>query len=163
MTRGAAIVLNSMFRGNWENLVLNDTSKPGTFLGIVAATNPVGGAFLWQARGLTPGSPGPVLILVNDWEQGQTAAANFPNVASTGGHKGYWPLPGDELNALVAESSGTGTSGENNIGDRLAIRADGLLLAGGSLTSQPFYLLDRSSLAAKATALRWVKFLGSYA
>src|SRR4051812_5417543 len=146
MARGAPIVVNSDPKGNWEPLILNDTSKPGTFLTIVTNTNPVGGTFTFQAVSRANGAKGPVLILVNDWEQGQTAAANFANVASTGGHKGYWPLPGDELNALVAESTGTGTSGENLIGDLLAINDSGFLMAGGALATQPFWLLDRSAL-----------------
>lgn len=163
MARGAAIVLNGAAHGFWEEGIVTDTSLPGTHMEIVPNTNPVGGRFSWRARSAANGAAGPTVILVNNWEEGQVAAPSTTPTANTGGHKLYWPLPGDELNALVAESAGTGTSGENLIGDRLSINDSGLLMAGGALTEKPYYLLDRSALASKATRLLWVKFLGSYA
>lgn len=161
MARGLAIVVNADPKGLWEEGYINDTSKPGTHVTIVTNTNPVGGRFFFQAVSRANGSKGPVLILVNDWEQGQIATTAM--VSGTGGHKMYWPLPGDELNCIVAESSGTGTSGENLIGDLLAINDSGFLMAGGALATQPYWLLDRSALQTKVTALRWVKYLGSFA
>lgn len=158
MARGSAIVINADARGNWEEGKVTDTSLPGTFMEIVPATNPEAGRFSWRARSLANGAIGPVVILVNDWEQGHVATLAV--VANTGGHKLYWPLPGDELNALVAESTGTGTSGENAIGDRLSINTSGRLMAGGALATRPFWLLDRTGLETYTTALKWVKFLG---
>src|SRR5262245_23392713 len=119
MARGAAIVINADVKGNWDEGIVTDTSKPGTHMEIVPAVAPTGGRFSYRARSAANGAKGPILILVNDWEQGQVATTAM--VANTGGHKFYWPLPGDDLNCLVAESTGTGTSGENAIGDKLAV------------------------------------------
>lgn len=160
MARGNAIILTADPKGVFDEGIINDTSKPGTFMEIVPATGPTSGRFTWRARSAANGAKGPVVILLNNWEEGQLATSAY---TSGDRCKLYWPLPGDDLNALVAESSGTGTSGENAIGDRLAINTSGMLMAGGSLATQPFYLLDRTGLDAYATALRWVKYLGSFA
>lgn len=161
MARGAAIVVNADNRGYWDEGIVTDTSKPGTHMEIVPATNPTGGRFSYRARSAANGAKGPIVLLLNDWEQG--IVATTATVANTGGHKLYWPLPGDDLNCLVAESSGTGTSGENAIGDRLAVNTSGLLMAGGALATQPYWLLDRTGLETYASALKWVKYLGSFA
>lgn len=162
MARGNDIIVNADPRGFIEEGYVTDTSLPGTHLEIVPATNPIGGRFSYRARSLANGSPGPVIVLLNDWEQGQIAAPTVTPTANTGGHKFYYPLPGDDLNCLMAESAGTGTSGENLIGDTLSINDSGFLMAGTG-TSKPYRLLDRSVLNTKATRLTWVKFLGSYA
>lgn len=161
MAQGLAIIVDGDPHGNFNEGYISGTPKPGTHLEIVPATAPVGGRFTWRARTAANGSKGPIVVLVNDFEQGHVATDAV--VSGTGGHKMYWPLPGDDLNCLVAESTGTGTSGENAIGDRLAVNTSGMLMAGGSLATQPYYLLDRTGLESYATSLRWVKFLGSFA
>lgn len=161
MARGLSIVINADARGNWDEGYISGTPKPGTHVEIVPATAPVGGRFTWRARSAANGAKGPIVLLVNDYEQGHIATDAV--VTGTGGHKLYWPLPGDDLNCLVAESSGTGTSGSNALGDRLAVNTSGMLMAGGSLATQPYYLLDLTGTDAYATSLRWVKYLGSFA
>lgn len=163
MARGNAIVLNAAAYGFWEEGIVTDQSLPGTHMEIVPNVNPTGARFSWRAKSAAAGVACPTVLLINDWEQGQIAAPTTTPTANTSGHKLYWPLPGDDVNALVAESAGTGTSGENLIGDRLAINSSGFLMAGGALTVRPYYLLDRSAVFTKATRLLWVKFLGSYA
>ena len=157
MALGVAIVANADAKGRWCEGVLSGTPSPGTFMEILPATNPVSGRYSFRARSSAGGSADAVLIMVNNWEGGQ-----INTTAGTSGDrvKLYWPLPGDELNALVAESAGTGTSGENLIGDRLAINSSGLLYAGGSLTQRPFWLIDRTGLSATATSLRLVWYIG---
>lgn len=162
MARGNTIIVNADPKGFFEEGYVTDTSLPGTHMEIVPATNPVGMRFSYRARSTANGGPGGTILLINDWEQGQIAAPTVTPTANTGGHKLYYPLPGDEVNALVAESSGTGTSGENLIGDSLSLNDSGFLMAGTG-TEKPYRLLDRSVLNTKATRLLWVKFLGSYA
>lgn len=159
MAQLTALVLNADNRGKWGEGVISGTPNPGIFLEIVPATNPVSGRFTWRARSAANGAFGPVVELVNNWETGQGVTTAY---TSGDRCKMYWPLPGDELNAVVAESSGTGTLGENLIGDRLSINNSGQLMAGTS-NQQCFYLLDRTGLDTYTTALKWVQFLGSNA
>ena len=162
MARGNAIIVNADPKGFVEEGYVTDQSLPGTHMEIVPATNPIGGRFSFRARSSANGAPGGTILLINDWEQGQIAAPATTPTANTGGHKLYYVLPGDDVNALVAESAGTGTSGENLIGDSLSLNDSGFLMAGTG-TVKPYRLLDRSVLNTKATRLLWVKFLGSYA
>lgn len=160
MAQGNAIVVNADPKGVVIEGVLSGATSPGTHMEIVPATAPTSGnKFTWRARSSANGATGPIIVLLNDWEQGGAATSS---IASGGLIKMYAPLPGDQLNCRVAESSGTGTAGANLIGDRLSVNTSGLLMAGTS-TVQPYYLLDRTGLDTYTTALKWVMFLGAYA
>lgn len=159
MASGNAIIVNADPRGNFGEGVLSGATYPGVHLEIVPATNPVSERYTWRARSSANGAAGPIVVLLNDWEQGGTGTDQIATAVRV---KFYWPLPGDKMNCRVAESSGTGTSGSNLIGDRLSVNTSGLLMAGTS-TVQPYYLLDRTGLDTYTTALKLVLYLGGYA
>ncbi len=159
MALGNAIILNSDFKGLIQAIKLSGATLPGTFMEIVPATAPVSGIWTFRAVSRANGAVGCVCILLSQWEEGGLATTS---IASAQWAKIYWPLNGDELNAVVGESSGTGTSGQNLLGDTLSISDSGTLMAGTS-TAKPFWLLDRTDLATYAAALKRVQYLGSYA
>lgn len=156
MAQNIPIVLSADPHGTWMEGKLTDTSLPGTHVEIVPATAPVGGRFSWRARSSANGAADPIVFTVNMWEAGHTVTTT-PTANDRA--KFYWPKNGEEFNLRVAESSGTGTLGENLIGDRLSVNNSGMLMAGTS-TSKPYYLLDRTGLDTYTTALKWVQYLG---
>jgi hypothetical protein len=154
--QGYEIVASANPKGNFESIFVSGTPLPGTFMEIVPAVAKQGGRFTYRARSSAAGSTGPVAILEADSKQGV-----LPGTAYTSGSPAriYWPIHGEELNALLEESAGTGTSGEENIGDRLAISSDGMLQAAGGATSAPFYLLEHGGISA-TNPLKLVKYIG---
>lgn len=159
--KGSDILLSTNPRGFFEEVIISGTPLPGTFMEIVPSTEPVGGRFTYRNVTRGNGVKGPVAILLSDTKQGKTATDAY--VSGTRGVI-YWPVAGEEMNALLSESAGTGTAGETNIGDLLAIQKDsGQLMAGGALGSTPFYLMEHGGVDGLTDTLKWVKYLGNQA
>lgn len=159
--RGSKIIVSTNPRGKIESIICKGALKPGTFVELVPSVDAVGGLFQYRNVTRANGAKGEIAIVLEDEDQGFT-----PSTAYVDGTIGkiYWPVQGEELNALVRETAGTGTTGIANIGDLLAIESGtGELMAGGALASQPFKLLEHPSEAVKADTLHWVKFLGTQA
>ncbi len=161
--RGSAIILNTPPKGVFEECIVSGTPKPGTCMEIVPATDPQGGRFTYRFVTRTDGAVGPVTILDADWDQGKTATDAY--VTLTRGFL-YWPIQGEEFNMLLRFESGTGTSGEENIGDLLAIDGSTGMLQSKvrnvtTAASAPFLLLDHLGTSLTTNTLVWTKFLGT--
>lgn len=144
-----SIVVNPDPQGRFLDAYINGTPKPGTFMQIKAAVEPVGGLFQWTAYASgTNGnrSAGPLGILLPDTLQGMTVDGTYVTGALG---KIYIPLPGDDLLCLVKNAAGTDTFA---IGDLMMIEnATGLLLATtGSPQSTPIIIGE--TVAATAWA-----------
>lgn len=160
MAKGSEIVVSALPMGHWEECVFSGAVYPGTCVEIVPSTNPVGGRFSYRNTTRANGAKGPVAVVINDSKQGQ-----LPTTQISSGQRGqiYWPCAGEELNMRVSESVGTGTAGEENIGDLLAVQmTSGELMAGGALASQPFWLLEHGGVDSGDT-LKLCKYLGNLA
>lgn len=159
---GNKILVNDDAKGRRQSCVISGTPKPGTHMEIVPSTAPNGsGLHTYRACSRADGTTGPLIVLLEDDEQGKTYADAY--VSGTVG-KLYWPVQGDELNLRMRDQPGTGTSGIDNVGDQLSIDgASGMLQAGGSATQKPYWLLEDLTQDQSADSLVWVQCLGTQA
>lgn len=109
MARGSTIVVSPFPKGHYVEGILGVgvTPKPGQIVQIDASVALVGGRHTWKlydadADGGRP--KGPFIVMTEDAEQGRTVDDAY--VAGERGF-GYIPVPGDELNLLVANLAGT--------------------------------------------------------
>lgn len=163
--KGNRIILEGSPKGKFMECVISGTPKPGTFMEIVGSTAPVGGRFTFRATTRNDGTKGPIVILKEDDIQGKRYSDAY--VSGTVGFL-YWPIAGEEFNAMYRYAPGTSTVSEENIGDLLEIDgATGMLQAVGSTgpthVSAPFYLLEHLGVALTANAWVWVQYLGNQA
>lgn len=152
------IVLTTPPKGNFLEGYITGTPKPGQFVQIDAAVEPIGGRFTWEPY--APGTDGHqrlVAILREDDLQGRTVDDAYV----TGSRCFmYCPIPGDMLMALIANIAGTPDSFA--IGDILIIdTGTGKLIATtGSPESEPFMMMETVSTALTADTLKKVMFTG---
>ena len=142
MAQGNEIVLSGEPRGRfYEGIIASgETPKPGTVMQIQAAVEPIGGRLTWEM--LDSGADGDqrlIAVLLPDQLQGKMATAAY---AAGDRCFLYIPLPGDELNMLVSNISGTSDSFA--IGDLLMVNdGDGELIATtGSPESESFIVME---------------------
>jgi hypothetical protein len=107
MARGSKIVVNADAKGAYEWGYVTTAEKPGTILQIDPSTALKHGKHTWVVynRDADANRPaGPFAVLIEDLYQGRDATT-----AVTAGDfcKMYIPLPGDELNLLFGNASGT--------------------------------------------------------
>lgn len=160
MAKGTEIVLSADPKGHFGEGIVSGTPKPGTCMELVPATNPVSGRFTYRAVTRANGAKGPICVLLPDRLQGKLSTDAYVS-----GDRCflYWPIAGEELNMLLRDTVGTGTAGEENIGDLLAVEKDtGELMAGGALASTPFQLMEHRGVAA-SDELVFVTYLGNNA
>ena len=167
MSKGQDIILTAEPKGQFEEIVVSGTPKPGTLMEIVPSTNPVSGRFTMRAVSRADGAKGPICILVPDREQGQLFDTAY--VTATRGFV-YWPVAGEEFNMFLRRQAGTGTSLNENIGDLLEVDGATGMLQGigtggptGAHASAPFQLLEHLGVALTGDTLIWVKYLGNNA
>lgn len=162
MSKGTEIIISANPQGKFEECVISGTPLPGTCMELVPGTAPIGGKFTFRNVTRANGAKGPVCVLLPDRDQGKLATDAY--VSGTRGFL-YWPIAGEELNMLLRETSGTGTTGEVAIGDLLAIeKATGELMAAGALASAPFQLREHVGGAISAgDQLVWTQYIGNQA
>lgn len=159
--KGSQIILTANPDGRFDEGTIEGALLPGSFVEVKPSTDPQGGRFTYRAVTRANGAKGPVIILLNMDQAGQLATSAY---TSGDRCRVYYPRAGDELNALIRESSGTGTAGEVNVGDKLAIEmATGKLMAGGALASTPFELREHIGVDGGADTLHWVQYTGNQA
>lgn len=153
---GQTIVAVADPKGRFEEIWVSGTPSPGTFMEILPSTDKKGGRFTYRARSQASGGLGPVAVLCEDNLNGKTVTDAYQTGTLA---KIYWPLFGEEINALLEESAGTGTSGEENIGDKLAIRNDGILMGYNSAvhTGYQFQLLEHGGVDTAGANLKLCK------
>jgi hypothetical protein len=156
MSRGNRIIITTEHKGRkLEGIVGAGISpKPGTIMQIDVSEALIGGRFTFELYNADAdgGRPkGPFIVLLEDIYQGKTV-----NDAYTAGDHcfGYVPLPGDELNLLVANIAGTGddhVKGETLIVDDTT----GLLVATASTPETEVAMLLEDITDPTADTLAW--------
>jgi hypothetical protein len=158
--KGSEIILTSNPKGVFLEGTVYGTPKPGTVMKI-KATALIGGRPVWQVYDVSAdGIPGIVAVLLPDSLQGALATDAYVS-----GERCflYCPIAGEELNMLVANVSGTGTSGSEAkaVGDVLMIDdGTGKLVDDSSGSSKPFVLLEAQTEPISADALLWCMYTG---
>lgn len=152
-------------KGKFEECTVDGTPKPGTCMMVKGSTNPAGGRFTYKAFDRGDGFRAEVCVLREDELQG-----GLPTTAYVSGARGflYWPLPGDELNMLLRDQPGTGTSLNTQIGDALEIDGATGMLQGvgsggptGSHLHAPFILMEHLGVDLTENTLVFVKYRGA--
>lgn len=117
MARGSCILISPCEKGHRVEGIIGAsiTPKPGTAMQLQPATALVGGRHTWELYNADDdgGRPkGPIIILLEDSYRGKTVSDAY---AAGDRAFGYIPVPGDELNLLLGDVTGTGddhTKGE---------------------------------------------------
>jgi hypothetical protein len=127
-------------KGTFINCIIDGTPKPGTCMQIKAATAAVGGRMTYEVA--APGGDGQralMAILVEDSLQGKTVSDAY--VTGTNATL-YCPVPGEELNILFNNVSGT--ADDVAIGDLLILdNGTGKFnVTTGTVESEPFQALE---------------------
>lgn len=144
MALGNGIIISLEPRGVFHEGYVSGTPKPGTVMQIQAGTAMDGtGRFTWEAFNAdADGNQRLIAVLLEDRLQGKLATEAY----ATGDRcRLYCPLPGEELNMLVADVSGT--ADDHTVGEILMVD-DGtgkLIATTGSPESEPFICLEAST------------------
>ena len=164
--KGTRIKVSSPWRGVVESAYISGTPKPGTVM-TMKSDAAVGGVFTWEPYGTTAASGGNgvsadgdrklIAVLLEKDQEDKTYDDAYAD-----GDLGrvYFPLPGEQLNMLVQNQSGTGDSFA--IGDELMVD-DGtgkLLACDSDAESQPFTVMETVA-ALTADTWVWCRFNGS--
>jgi hypothetical protein len=160
MAKGSEIIVSANPQGVFLEGTIYGTPKPGTVM-MIKATALIGGRPVWAVYDVSAdGIPGIVAVLLPDTLQGQLATAAY--VTGTRCFL-YCPIAGEELNMLVADVSGTGTSGTEAkaVGDVMMIDdGTGKLVDDSSGSSKPFVLLEAQTEPISADALLHCMYTG---
>lgn len=159
MARGNEIIVSSDPRGHFVEGIIDTAEVPGTIVQVDATQAIVGTRWHWIVY--TPGTTGfrpkgPYIVLLPDQLQGKTATDAY--VAGKRAF-GYIPLPGDELNLLYKNLTGTAddhAKGEVGIVDNATGK---IVVTTGSPQSQPVVLLETIT-DPTADTLAWVLWTG---
>lgn len=134
------IVVSGAPAGRFLEGIISGTPKPGTMMQVQAGTAAVNGRMTWEVfNGAADGERTLVAILIEDSLQGKTVDDAF--VTGTQGRL-YCPIPGDELQVL--HNNVSGTADDVAIGDKLIVD-DGtgkFNVTTGSPESEPFIALE---------------------
>lgn len=160
MARGSNIIVSADPGGKFTEGIIaaGQTPKPGVVMQKVHATALVGGRHTYtpftSADGVRPLSA--IWVLLPDRLQGKTATDAY---AAGDRCFLYSPLPGEELNMILQDVSGTAddhTAGEQLIVDSTTGK---LLATTGSPECEPFTLLETVTDPV-ADTLAWVEYTG---
>ncbi len=159
--KGNEIIVSSNPKGVFLEGFVYGTPSPGTVMEIRGSVALIGGRFTWQVY--TPGSDGNrriIAVLLADQLHGKTATDAY--VTGTRCYM-YCPAMGEDMNMLIADVAGTGTSGTEAkaVGDLLMVEdGTGMLIDTSSPEAEPFILLEAQEEVIAANALLWCKFTG---
>lgn len=167
MAKGNVIICSSGFapKGTFQSCIISGTPSPGTIMEVVPSTEPVGNVFTYRAATRNDGAIGGNPILLEDSLQGK-----LPTDAYVSGTQGrmYWPAAGEFFNMLLRGQSGTGTSLNTNIGQRLEVDGATGMLQGigtggptGTHASAPFVLMEHLGVLPSGNNLVYVQYLGN--
>lgn len=145
MARGNKIVINENPVGRRSEGVIVGALLPGICVQVNTTEPDAGNRFFWSPFDKSgSGAPGLVTVLDYDFPQGKLATDAYQT-----GKRGflYFPVPGDQLNMLIHDQSGTGATSDFSIGDPLMIEdATGKLLDAltgtGPYLARPFQLME---------------------
>lgn len=143
--------------------VIVGTPVPGTVVTLVPGVAYQQGRFSFQAATMTAdGDPRMIAVLVEDNYQGFIGGNVVTGVAPAAVVAGtrqflYVPIPGEELNMLVAGQPGTGSTNAFTIGERLIVQHNTgkLIVEATSSVSSPFMCLEHIDEVADVDTLVW--------
>lgn len=135
-----AIVLSGQPMGRFLEGIVNGTPKPGTCMQLDAGVEPVGGKHTWEVA--APGGDGQIAliaILLEQYWLGKGPADAYETATQC---RMYCPIPGDELQVLLENQSGTADAFA--IGDKLILdNGTGKFIATASTPeSEPFIVME---------------------
>jgi hypothetical protein len=157
--KGTRVLITGEPKGRFIEGIVTGTPKPGTVMQL-QSTEPVQGDYTWgvynrDASGNRPVGPNAILLEKGEGYDYQTAYES--------GYKCflYIPLPGDEMNMLVA-ASGTATSDNQTIGGLYIVEdGTGLLVATtGSVEAEPFTCMETLTDVVAAGTMTHVMYNG---
>lgn len=161
MARGNRIVVSECAYGrHMEGIIAaGETPSPGMIVQIQAATALQGGRHTWEIYNADAdgGRPkGPYIVLKEDLLQGKTTADAYAAGARA---FGYVPLPGDELNLLLLNISGT--ADDHPLGEILIVddTTGKLIVTTGSPETEVAMLLEAVT-DPTADTLAWCIWTG---
>jgi len=142
MSTHSKIVLSRVDNHQYKEGIISGTPSPGTVMQISAGVEPIGGKHTWVAynRDADGDRPlGPLVVLCENWKLGKTTSDAYVS-----GEYGimFVPYPGDELQVLLQNQSGTSDSFA--IGDLLMVD-DGTgkaIATSGSIESEPWVVME---------------------
>ena len=169
MAKGNSIIVTGAPKGYQRECTVSGTPKPGTCMELKIGTAEASGRWTYEPAGTTAnsgtsqgmaadGNRLPIVVLLEDGLQGKLATEAYAS-----GDRGflYWPLPGDELNMIILDESGTGATQDFVPGSKLIVD-DGtgkLVQSAGSPEAEPFICLETITDLA-ADYLTWCQFTG---
>lgn len=139
MAQGNGILINGIDpKGRQIEGIISGTPKPGTLMEIVPGTAPVNGRHTWRVWSGASGAKQLIVVLLEDAEQGKLSTDAYVTATRA---KLYIPVPGDELNMLMADVAGT--ADDHAIGDLLGAQtATGKLIVNSSFAFIPFTCME---------------------
>lgn len=169
MAKGNEIILSVPPKGVFEECIVSGTPKPGTVMELKTGVAQVGGRWTYEPAGTTAnnstysgmaadGNRLPIAVLLPDHLQGALATTAYVS-----GSRGflYYPVPGEEVNMILKDESGTAADQDFIPGTKLIVD-DGtgkLIASAGSPESEPFICLETVT-DLDADTLTWCKFTG---
>lgn len=156
MARGNGIIVSAEPKGRFEEGVISGTPKPGTVVEIKSIDS--NGVITWEAAGTTAANstfsgmaadgnrmPIAVLLCAQDHAACPLNQDNATAYADGDRCAVYYPLPGDRLNMIYKDESGTGADQDLVKGLTKLIVDDGtgkLVSSAGTPESEPFLSLE---------------------
>lgn len=153
--RGRTILITAHPQGRFLEGTILGTPKPGVVMSIETPFYE-GGWHRWEPFAGSSGHRGLIAVLLEDKLQGKTVDDAY--VTGTRGFL-YCPIPGEELNMLIADVEGTGDT--HLVLEQLMVQtATGKLIAQSSPEAEPFILLQAIATAQTADTLYPCMFTG---
>lgn len=135
--RGGKILISAAPRGRFIQGVISGTPKPGIVCSISSVFT-MGGWHTWVPFSATSGHRRLIAVLLEDELRGGALDEAYVSGSIV---PLYIPLPGDELNMLLADVTGTGDT--HAVLKMLMVQtATGKLITESSPESEPFQLLE---------------------
>lgn len=173
MAKGNGILVTAEPKGVFKEVLISGTPKPGTVMECKSMDSE--GIETWEAAGTTAanstysgmaadGNRLPIAVLLCSADHSSCPPGQDATTAYADGDRGavYFPLPGEELNCILKDETGTGADQDFVRGLTKLIVDDGtgkLLASSGSPEAEPFICLETKTDLA-ADYLSWVRFTG---
>lgn len=174
MAKGNGIIVSAEPRGKFEECYISGTPKPGTVMELKIGTAQKGGRWTYEPAGTTAnnstysgmaadGNRMPIAVLCSGVESMSGPPGGLQDTAYADGDRGmvYFPVPGEELNMILKDESGTAGDQDFVPGTKLIVD-DGtgkLIASAGSPESEPFICLETKADLA-ADYLSWCMYTG---
>jgi hypothetical protein len=164
--KGQTIIVTGFPKGARDEGILALNAYPGTKMEIKNGVLPIGGRHTWQPYGTNAGmstnDPRACAILLADDLQGSAPLTQL--LAANNRAFLYFPLPGEDMNILLAGQAGTGSTNAFTIGERLSPQVSatpaltGLyILQGTSASNAEFISKEHIDEIADQTILCWAQ------